>query len=434
MFVWKNLIYFPLGLCVGLASYFTVMGPAHRTNRSSVGPRDPLAPPPFRGEGNPMVWARPVQKWVRAHEALCKQNDKRGFPAYLRGDLLSEVLYGTAFRTVESTLSEDVINSDDGVDAIVGLLAKFNPTTAAHEIFTAYKGLMQIRRGGKESFKLYVNRFEAAPSELRSLTGQDQHGEAEQLLAFQLLEGAQIPTAVFLQVLTNCLDASDVEKPKVKEESTKNPILAAMQDEIEAVRGLKSEGLIKELEQIEKSKAERIIKIFEVAMEKIASSFSKIYDNLEDPSQARPATLSAARAAVTIDFESAKKALRGLDAVSLEASFGIQQQERVEDRAEMHKIVRQTLLSQQASTANRAGPAGRNGKRSEKQKPANFRAQIARRKTRTICHDCKRKGHWAGDAECPKRKGIANPAGSMLASAVNEGDGEKESSETVFFH
>ena len=75
-----------------------------------------------------------------------------------------------------------------------------------------------------------------------------------------------------------------------------------MQDEIEAVRGLKSQGLIKELERIEKSKAERIIKIFEVAMEKIASSFSKIYDNLADPSQARPATLRAARAAVTIDF------------------------------------------------------------------------------------------------------------------------------------
>lgn len=164
----------------------TVMGPAHRfrNNRSAVAPRDPLAPPPFGGEGNPTVWARRVQKWVRAHEALRMQNDKRGFPAYLRGYLLSEALYGTAFRTVESTLSDEVINSENGVEAILNLLAKFNPTTAAHEIFAAYKSLMQIRRGNKETFKLYVNRFEAAASELRNLTGQETHGEAEQLLAF----------------------------------------------------------------------------------------------------------------------------------------------------------------------------------------------------------------------------------------------------------
>ena len=103
-----------------------------------------------------------------------------------------------ALRTVESTLFEDAISSAEGVDGILNLLAKFNPTTAAHKVFTAYKGLMQIRRGGKESFKLYVNRFEAAASELRSLTGQETHGEAEHLLAFQVLEGAQTSTALSL--------------------------------------------------------------------------------------------------------------------------------------------------------------------------------------------------------------------------------------------
>ena len=179
----------------------TVMGPGYRNQhyaRNTGGPRDPLAPPPFNGDGNPMHWARRVAKWERAHETLVKAGDTRRYPASFRGYLLSEALYGTASRTVESTLTDEVINSDKGVQAILKLLAKFNPTTYAHEIFTAFKGLMQIRRRNKETFKLYVNRFEAAASELRSLTGQDEHGEAEQLLAFQLLEGAQIPTAVFL--------------------------------------------------------------------------------------------------------------------------------------------------------------------------------------------------------------------------------------------
>ena len=91
----------------------TVMGPVHRFRKAARGagdPRAPLAPPPFNGDGNPMVWARRVAKWERAHDALCKQGDKHGYPASFRGYLLSEALFGTAFRTVESTLSEDVIN------------------------------------------------------------------------------------------------------------------------------------------------------------------------------------------------------------------------------------------------------------------------------------------------------------------------------------
>ena len=77
-----------------------------------------------------------------------------------------------ALRTVKSTLSQDVIHSEEGVDEILKLLAIFSPTIAAHGIFSAYKGLLQIERAPKETFKFYVNRFEAADSELRDLTGQ----------------------------------------------------------------------------------------------------------------------------------------------------------------------------------------------------------------------------------------------------------------------
>ena len=152
-----------------------------------------------------MGWARQVADWEHGHETLCSQNDKRGFPKALRGYLLSRALSGTTLRTVKGTLSPDVIHSEEGVEELVKLLAKFNPTTAAHGIFTAYKTLLQIRRGPKENFKLYVKRFEAPPSEVRDLTGQEKNGEAKHLVEFQLLEGAQIPTPVYLQLPTNCI-------------------------------------------------------------------------------------------------------------------------------------------------------------------------------------------------------------------------------------
>ena len=171
--------------------------------RSASGPRDPLAPPPFNEDGNPLIWARRVAKWNCAREALCKEGDKRGYPAYLRRYLLSEALYRTALRTVKSTLSEEDINSEEEVKKIVEILVKFTPTLAAHENLAAYNRHLQIPHGQKESLKLYVNRFGAAYFEFRNLTGHMDHGEAEQLLGFQLQEGAQVPTALFLQRLTN---------------------------------------------------------------------------------------------------------------------------------------------------------------------------------------------------------------------------------------
>ena len=282
MLVWGDLLSFFLGFCLPIAIKATVMGPAHRYRkamRSNSGPRDPLAPPPFNGDGNPMVWARRVAKWERAHEALCAQGDKRGYPDYFRGYLLSEALYGTAFRTVESTLSEDDINSKDGVKKIVERLLKFNPTTAAHEIFAAYKRLLQIRRGQKEGFKLYGNRFEAAASELRNLTGQMEHGEAEQLLAFQLLEGAQIPTPVFLQLLTNCITnvGGSKEGPSG---SPEQKALEAFTELMESIPIVKQEKLEKALQGVADERKADLLDIFKTTMTRISAEMTAVKQKL----------------------------------------------------------------------------------------------------------------------------------------------------------
>ena len=131
-----------------------VMGPAQRGAPNAARARDPPSPPPFNGNGNPLLWTRRVVKWERAYDALCAKNHKNGLPNYIGGYLLSEALSSTAYRMVEGTLPEYVVNSEGGVEATLYLLIKFNPTTYAHEIFTSFKALMQIRRKPKESFKL----------------------------------------------------------------------------------------------------------------------------------------------------------------------------------------------------------------------------------------------------------------------------------------
>ena len=226
-----------------------------------------------------MEWARQVADWERGHETLCSQKDRRGFPKALRGYLLSHALSGTALRTVKGTLSPEVIHSEKGVGEVVKLLAKFNPTTAAHGIFTAYKTLLQIRRGPKKNFKLYVNRFEAAASELRDLTGQEKNGEAEQLLAFQLLEGAQIPTPVYLQLLTNCI-ALGKEAATKSEPSSTEKILHDFEPLIKSIEEVDSESFATQLLGVEDAKAKAIKEAFQTAMKDKASQLKELVSRL----------------------------------------------------------------------------------------------------------------------------------------------------------
>ena len=248
----------------------TVMGPGQKAQRvyNIASARDPLSPPPFNGTENPMQWSRRIKKWERIHDTLCDKKLNKGVPKFLRGYLLAEGLSGTAYQTVESTLSEDVLTSDYGVQEIIRLLVQFNPTTHAHEIFTSFKALMHILSKPNESFKLYVNRFEAATSQLRGLTSQAAEGAAEKFLAFQLLEGTQVPTAVFMQVLANC--TTNVVAKQQRETNPSNTEATRRLTEI--VKGLeqdKGADIAAALPQVEDEKAATATQAHLGALEKL---------------------------------------------------------------------------------------------------------------------------------------------------------------------
>ena len=81
---------------------------------------------PFNDTGNPIQWVRRVTKWERIHYVLWKKSLKQGVPMFLRGYMLAEALSKKAYQTVESTFSEDVRSSEEGVQEIVRLLIKLN--------------------------------------------------------------------------------------------------------------------------------------------------------------------------------------------------------------------------------------------------------------------------------------------------------------------
>ena len=392
-----------------------VMGPAQgqRGTPSAASARDPLHPPPFNGNGNPLQWARRVAKWERAHEALCKQKHKNGLPDYIRGYLLSEALSGTAYRTVESTISEDVINSKDGVKAILDLLVKFNPTTYAHEVFTSFKALMQIRRRPKESFKLYVNRFEAAASELRGLTSQAADGEAEQFIAFQLLEGAQVPTAVFMQVLTNCIATTTVKGTPESSTGTLGDVMKELREFAEELKANASEDFTKSLAGIDDTRTAAIKGARKKEIDEVAKRVTQAQALLKERKVPSAVSNVEGLGVVTLDFESAKKALRGLDAVSLESSgASASHSDARADRGAIERIVRQTLLTQRGDQRNQPS---KTKNKSNGQKRKTYAERIAERKARSKCKACGLKGHWAGDPQC--KHPAEEQGGSMVCSA-----------------
>ena len=98
-----------------------------------------------------MQWALGVREWEGLHDNPCKANHKHGMPKTLRGAVLSEALIRPAQTTVNNSFSPELLNSEQGVDAIPDILVQFNPITYAKEVSAALKKLAVTTRREFES-------------------------------------------------------------------------------------------------------------------------------------------------------------------------------------------------------------------------------------------------------------------------------------------
>ena len=372
------------------------MGPGPRArgatgNASARG--DSLHPPHFNGSGNPLQWVRSVMKWEKAHDNPCATSHRLGVPKIVRGHMLSKSLSGPAYRTVESSLDLDEINSEEGVSKIVKLLVQFNPATHAHEVFVKFKSLMMIRRYSKETFKVYVNRFDAAAAELRALTGQATYGEAEQFITFQLLEGAQLPTTIFMQVLGSCTTTGTQDD--MLEKRIQNAITELTQLALQA-QGNSGGDFLKRLPKAEDSTSALLRQAKDACkaeLKAVGDEISKILAKFDFKSNPNHHVYSGIQGygAVMISYESAKKALIALDA----ASHDIAPSNPI--RSQFPPTYRPSLLS-----GPRVKPtAGSRGETAKANKSKKYSEWISQRKAKTKCMACRQIGHWAGDKECP---------------------------------
>ena len=181
---------------------------------------------------------------------------------------------------------------------------------------------------------------------------------------------------------------------------------------INAAGNLESESMGKLLASFKDEEASKIKDVFEQSMKDVvddATEIKKMFGKQKQVPLKGDSSKEIAVQAVTIDFESAKKAHRGLDAVSVtpEISTSMQQntasptfQKQRSGRAVFlgHKTPSQRDNKKPNQDQQRKRPVGKPKFDTSNMSRDDY---IAMMKANTKCHKCGTKGHWASDQECP---------------------------------
>lgn len=149
------------------------------------------------GKGNQEQYAKNVELWVALHDKLPDSNNNK-IPEALQGIMLQSQLFGRA-RDLVKKIPDDVIQSDEGVAAIVGAIYKRDALAVLSEVYHDFNGLLSTKRGATETFKNFELRFEAEASKFNA------HSEVtklpESLLAFILLANSNVDNGQRVSVL-----------------------------------------------------------------------------------------------------------------------------------------------------------------------------------------------------------------------------------------
>ena len=118
------------------------------------------------GKGNQEEYARAVKMWRTFHNKLPDGHAAKILPS-LQGIMLQSQLFGRA-RDLCMKISSDIIESDDGPDAIVNEIHKRDALAVVSEVYNDFLELLNTKRGTSESFLNFERRFEAKTSKFNS--------------------------------------------------------------------------------------------------------------------------------------------------------------------------------------------------------------------------------------------------------------------------
>eukprot|EP00178_Gracilaria_changii_P001339 TRINITY_DN1187_c0_g1_i12.p1 TRINITY_DN1187_c0_g1~~TRINITY_DN1187_c0_g1_i12.p1 ORF type:complete len:348 (-),score=40.05 TRINITY_DN1187_c0_g1_i12:1053-2096(-) len=199
------------------------MGPGSSSSDLPTRPRftwDIRNVPWTDGKGNQEPYATAVRQWSALHGKLNDDNSNK-IPEDLQGIMLQSQLYGRA-RDLCKSIPQDIIESKDGVQAIVGAVYKRDALAVISDVYHDFVGLFALRRGQNESFKNFESRFQAQMSKLHAHGSEVKLSEA--VLAFALLANAYVDATQRISVLANSAPTSS----DFKNTSTTNDFLKAV--------------------------------------------------------------------------------------------------------------------------------------------------------------------------------------------------------------
>lgn len=110
--------------------------------------------------GNLEDYARAVDLWNRYHDRLPDSHSSK-IPNISRGVILYAQRFGRA-KQLASALSFDVLESENGCDAIVDSIYKVDSLSICNSMFHDFEALLNCERGNNESFSNFELRLHAS--------------------------------------------------------------------------------------------------------------------------------------------------------------------------------------------------------------------------------------------------------------------------------
>ena len=133
--------------------------------------------------------------------------DRKGYPADLRGLMLLGTLTGSA-RKLALKVPQDVVESEDGVEAILTAVVITDPISEAQDLQVAHERLDATAKNVKEPFSNFVQRYRSNWADLERLIDGPIPTAVMEQNAFKMLKGSGLQGSEKAQALSSAIRAN----------------------------------------------------------------------------------------------------------------------------------------------------------------------------------------------------------------------------------